>query len=132
MAEWKRIQLVTTRTQLQCLASLNGVKGHGVAVRCGIGCRCSSDPKLLWCRLAAALIQPLALEPPYASGATLKRKKIKIKVKNVFINISTYICYMCIKSSIGSVSLENPNTVSLGKEEISNVFSVRERFGPGT
>ena len=34
----------------------------------GIGCRRSSDPSLLWlwCRLAvAALIQPLAWEPPY-------------------------------------------------------------------
>ena len=30
----------------------------------------------LWCRLAAvALIQPLAWEPPYAAGKTLKRRK---------------------------------------------------------
>ena len=38
------------------------------------------DPALLWlwCRLAAiALIQPLAREPPYATGAALKRKKEK-------------------------------------------------------
>ena len=36
-----------------------------------MGCRCSVDPALLWlwCRLVAtALIQPLALEPPYAAG----------------------------------------------------------------
>ena len=32
----------------------------------------------LWCRLAdAALMQPLAWEPPYATGAALKSKKIK-------------------------------------------------------
>ena len=32
----------------------------------------------LWCRPAAvAVIQPLALELPYAVGATLKSKKIK-------------------------------------------------------
>ena len=30
----------------------------------------------LWCRLAAAaLIQPLAWEPPYAAGEALKRQK---------------------------------------------------------
>ena len=48
---------------------------------CGVGRRCSSDPKLLWwwCRLTAvALIQPLAWELPYAMGAALKKVKIKI------------------------------------------------------
>ena len=51
---------------------------------CGVGCRCSSDPVLmwLWCRLAAtALIRPLAWEPPHASTA-LKRQKQKIKQKS--------------------------------------------------
>ena len=46
----------------------------------GTGRRCSSDLALLWlwCRLAAtALIQPLAWEPPYASGVPLKRQKKK-------------------------------------------------------
>ena len=43
---------------------------------CGIGHRLSSDPALLWlwCRLAApAPVQPLAWEPPYATGAALKK-----------------------------------------------------------
>ena len=43
-----------------------------------IGHRCSSDLALLWLwhRLpAAALIGPLAWEPPYTSGAVLKRQK---------------------------------------------------------
>ena len=47
---------------------------------CGVGRRCSSDPLLLWlwCRLAAAaLIQSLAWEFPYATGAALKRQKKK-------------------------------------------------------
>ena len=37
-----------------------------------------SDHALLWCRLAApAPIHPLAWEPPYAMGVTLKRPKKK-------------------------------------------------------
>ena len=47
---------------------------------CGIDRRCSSDPVLLWlpCRpAAAALIGPLAWEPPYATGAAVKNKKTK-------------------------------------------------------
>uniref|UniRef100_A0A8W4FRM8 Uncharacterized protein n=1 Tax=Sus scrofa TaxID=9823 RepID=A0A8W4FRM8_PIG len=42
-----------------------------------VGCRCGSDPVLLWlrCRLAAAaLIQPLVWEPLYAAGVALKSK----------------------------------------------------------
>ena len=45
---------------------------------CGVGCRRSSYPVFLWlgCRLAtAALIRPLAWEPPYATSAALKSKK---------------------------------------------------------
>ena len=45
---------------------------------CGVGRRCGSDPTLLWLwhRLeAAALIGPLAWEPPYAAGAVLKKIK---------------------------------------------------------
>ena len=45
---------------------------------CGVGCRCGLHPALvwLWLRLTAvALIQPLAWEYPYASGAALKKPK---------------------------------------------------------
>ena len=55
-------------------------RGSGVAISCGVGCRRGSDlaSLLLWCRLAAtAPIGPLAWEPPYASGAALKRQKNK-------------------------------------------------------
>ena len=52
------------------------------AVSCGISCRLSSDPLLLWLWLwpaAIALIGPLAWEPPCATGAALKDKKKKKK-----------------------------------------------------
>ena len=54
------------------------VKGSGVAVSRGVGCRCNLDPALLWlwCRLAAAApIGPLAQELPYVAGVALKRKE---------------------------------------------------------
>ena len=41
-------------------------QGSGIAVSCGIGCRCGLDPELLWLwhRLAVtAPIRPLAWEP---------------------------------------------------------------------
>ena len=51
---------------------------------CGVGHRRGSDLVLLWLwhrPVAAALIGPLAWEPPYATGAALKSKKRK-KEKN--------------------------------------------------
>ena len=56
----------------------------GLAVSCGIGCRCSLDPQLLWlwCRLAAVSpIRSLAWESPYGTDAALKKKKKKKKEK---------------------------------------------------
>ena len=54
--------------------------GSSIAVSCGVGGRCSSDPMLLWpwlwCRLAAtASIWPLAWEPPFAASVALKDQK---------------------------------------------------------
>jgi len=54
------------------------VKGSGVALSCGVGCRHGSDPTLLWlwCRpVATTPIQPLAWEPPHAVGAALDKAK---------------------------------------------------------
>ena len=51
---------------------------------CGVGCRRGSDPVLLWLwhrQVATASIQPLAWEPPYATGVALKDKKTKKKKK---------------------------------------------------
>ena len=65
------------RMQVRSLASLSGL-GAGVTVSYGIDCRHGSDLVLLWLwyRLAGvAPIQPLAWEPPYAAGATLKGKR---------------------------------------------------------
>ena len=47
-------------------------------VSCGVGCRCGSDPVLLWLwRSWAALIQPLAWERAYTKGTTLKKRNKK-------------------------------------------------------
>ena len=57
-------------------------KGSGIALSSGVGGRHSLDLALLWLWLwlwpwlaAIAPIQPLAWEPPYATGVALKRKK---------------------------------------------------------
>ena len=51
-----------------------------MAVSCGVGCRCgNSDPVLLWLWRRPAQIQPLAWDPPYATGVALKRQKTKKK-----------------------------------------------------
>ena len=50
-------------------ALVQWVKGSGVAVSCGVGCRHTSDLALLWLWFrpaAVALIRPLAWDPPYA------------------------------------------------------------------
>ena len=47
----------------------------------GVGWRCDLDSALLWLwprPAAAAPIQPIAWEPPYAMGVVLKKKKIPI------------------------------------------------------
>ena len=52
---------------------------------CGVGCGRGSDLALLWlwCRPAVvAPIGPLAWEPPYAAGASLKRQKDQKKKIN--------------------------------------------------
>ena len=56
------------RMQVQSLASLSGLK----------------DPALLWLwrrPAAVALFQPLAWEPPFATGMALKRQKKRIQVR---------------------------------------------------
>ena len=48
------------------------------AMSSGVGCRCGSDPELLWPwrRLAAEIpTGPLDWELPYGTGEALKRKK---------------------------------------------------------
>ena len=65
--------------------------GPGTAESCSEGPRCGSDPALLWRRphSAAAPVQLLAQELPYAAGAAPKRqKKKKKKKKRVFFWIA--------------------------------------------
>jgi len=53
-------------------------QGSSLAISCGVGGRCGSDPVLLclWRRLAATvLVQPLAWEHPYAVGVALKKER---------------------------------------------------------
>ena len=56
--------------------------GSSTAVSYGVGHRRGSDPELLWLwsrPVAAAPIQSLALEPPYAKGvAPKKQNKTKL------------------------------------------------------
>ena len=69
MAQWKQIRLRTMRLRVQSLALLSGLRiqryfelwfGSQVA--------------------AVAPIQPLAWEPPFATGAALKKKKKKVSL----------------------------------------------------
>ena len=50
-----------------------------MAVHCGVVCRSGLDPELLWLwhgPAAIAPIRPLAWEPPYATGAALKKSRL--------------------------------------------------------
>ena len=62
------------------------VKGSGIAVSCGVGCRRGSDPTLLWLwrrLVATAPIRPLAWEPPYAMEMAQKNSKKTKKNKSL-------------------------------------------------
>ena len=70
--------LIGVQEDVGSIPGLSVVWGYGITLSCGAGRRYGSDPTLLWlwCRpAAAALIQPLAWEPPYAAGVALKRQK---------------------------------------------------------
>ena len=61
-------------------------KVSGSALSCAVGHRRSLDVAMLWLwhrPAAAALIQPIAWEPAYATGAALISKKIKNKFKEL-------------------------------------------------
>ena len=67
---------------------VRSLASSGVAANCGVGHRCSLDPKLLWlwCRQTAAAtpIQPLTQKFPYAIGAAVKKNKKGKKIYHVF------------------------------------------------
>ena len=63
---------------------------------CGIGLRCSSDPKWLWLwprPAAVALFQPLAWELPYALSVALKSKIQKTKNKKTGESLTWVVAY---------------------------------------
>ena len=78
MAQW----LMNPTKNHELVDSIPGlaqwVKGSGIALSCGVGCRCGSDHVFLWLCLrpeATAVIRPLAWEPPYATGVALEKIK---------------------------------------------------------
>ena len=102
MAQQKQIRLGTMRLQVQSLASLSGL-GSGIVTICGVGRKHSSDPSLLWlwCRTAAAaLIGPLAWEPPYAADAALKRKNKKTTKKRMQFCLPLYFITFPLKLAV--------------------------------
>ena len=59
-----------------------------IAMSCGVGCRHSSDPALLWLwrrSAATAPIRPLSWEPPYATGVAHEMAKRQNKNKNKYL-----------------------------------------------
>ena len=104
---------------------------------CGVGCRCGSDPALLWLWHrpgAASMIWPLAWELPYVAGVNLKRKKkitdfIKGKNLNInsfkfFVNHFTCRCVFltCLWEKVSSMSYSStililpPNSLKFLKQ----------------
>ena len=68
-------------------------QGSGIALSCDAGHRCGSDLVLLWLwrRLAAtAPIGPLAWEPLYASGDTLKKTKKKTYPDSAILAVAVF------------------------------------------
>ena len=81
MAQWLTNPTRNHEVEGSIPALAQWVKQSGVAVSCGVGCRCGSDTALLclWHRLVATtLIRPLAWEPPYAVGVAQEIAKNKI------------------------------------------------------
>ena len=90
VAQWLTIW---TRIYEDAGRSLASFSGLGIQRCCdrGVGCRCSSDPELLWlwCRLAA--IAPIP-QPGTPICHRFGPKKQKNKNKQTYIYICIYIC----------------------------------------
>ena len=75
-------------------------QGSSIALSCGVGCRCTSDPALLWLwhrPAATAPIRPLAWEPPYAEGAALEMaKKKKKSLETTFLLMEFHLSLLLV------------------------------------
>ena len=96
-------------------------EGSGVALSCGVGCRCGLDPAWLWlwCRPAATTrIQPLAWEPLYAAGAAremVKRQKKKKGKENIYLvtqNVTPIPLIRYVRESVEDPLPETPFKIS--------------------
>ena len=90
---------------------------------CGVGHSYSSDPVLLWlwCRLAAAaLIQPLTWEPPYATGAALSKKQ------DFHFHLLEYFSHNCFQTQAGKRGVGSPWAPSNpnDKDSLSNLLHI--------
>ena len=80
---------------------------------CGVGCRRSLDPALLWLwhrPVAMAPIRPLAWESPYATGSGLekaKRQKKRKKIECVHVCVTESLCCTVEKKLYWGNNLKN-------------------------
>ena len=82
--------------------------GSGIAASCGVGHRRGSDPKLLWCRPAAAApIGPLAWEPTCAMSAALKRQKGKKEKKKLLYMVFDLFYFFLLDFPLGYLSFSH-------------------------
>ena len=100
----KRIWLASRRTRVWSVG-----RGSSIALSCGIGHRCGSDPLLLWLwhrPATTAPIWPLAWDLPCAVGAALKSKKKKRKRKekekkeSISLPAWNQFCYMLMTEPV--------------------------------
>ena len=92
--------------------------GSGIAVSCGVGCRCGLDPMLLWlwCRPATvAPIRLLAWEPPCATDVALKNKQTNKQTNKNLLHLTSltnsiylqlYSCPMFLQPNLEAKQLE--------------------------
>ena len=101
------------RMQVQSLASLSGLNDLALALTCGVGCRCGSDPTLLrlWHMLVATVpIQPVPWELPYAMCAALRdKKKKRIYIISFYIYLNHFVIYLKLTQHCKSIILQLKN-----------------------